>query len=115
MLLIEWTRGLRRSWLEDSDEPITVRRMLVAALAPTFVAGRSPSCAAMQARIAVVFARGGSHLIGDKEFFRTPMWESPAGLLSVRNKRSLALATESGEDMMLRWNGRAWTIEAAAE
>jgi hypothetical protein len=65
--------------------------------------------------IAVVFARGSSYLVGDKEFFATPMWQSPVSLLSVRKRRTLTVATESGEDMVLRWTGRAWTITVAPE
>lgn len=51
--------------------------------------------------------------ISDSDFFTSPIWNHPKGLVSVRRQGKghvLLVATESGEDMRVVFDGKAWSV-----
>lgn len=53
------------------------------------------------------------YFLSDSDFFGSPIWSHPAGLVSVRKRgkgHELLVATESGEDMRVLFDGKAWAV-----
>ena len=79
-------------------------------------------------------APGGIFLLSDREFFSTPVWESPTdeALIGVRKKGSpranrrgsspraargdtITLTTEAGIDVLLYWDGKTYRLDTPQE
>lgn len=53
------------------------------------------------------------YFLADSDFFGSPIWQHPESLLNVRRQGKghvLLVATESGEDMRLIFDGRSWSV-----
>jgi hypothetical protein len=53
------------------------------------------------------------YCLADSDYFSSPMWEHPEDLISVQRQgkgQVLLVATESGEDMRLSFDGKAWRV-----
>jgi hypothetical protein len=53
------------------------------------------------------------YFLADSDYFSSPIWSHPESLLTARKQGKghiLLVATESGEDMRLVFDGKAWTV-----
>lgn len=53
------------------------------------------------------------YFLTDNDYFESPIWGHPEGLVSVRRRgkvHELLVATESGEDMRVVFDGKAWVV-----
>ncbi len=53
------------------------------------------------------------YFLTDSDYFGSPMWGHPEGLISARRQGKghvLLVATESGEDMRLSFDGKVWVL-----
>ncbi len=65
--------------------------------------------------IAVVLSGNPKQLffLSDGDYFTSPMWSQPEALLTAQRQGKghiLLVATESGEDMKLSFDGKAWHV-----
>jgi hypothetical protein len=53
------------------------------------------------------------YFLTDSDYFSSPIWSHPEGLVMVRRQGKahvLLVATESGEDMRVMFDGKAWSV-----
>ena len=53
------------------------------------------------------------YFLSDGDYFTSPMWSQPEALLSAQRQGKghlLLVATESGEDMKLSFDGKVWRV-----
>jgi hypothetical protein len=83
---------------------------------------RAPRAGDLAIAIVLGGATGDLVLLGDRERFASPIWESPDRLLAPAPRKkspgkgqALAVATEAGADELVYWNGSSWRVQYFAE